>query len=242
MRGSFVLNHVCSQIMKIAVTLLTLFSFSGIRCQVKQNNPFFFEGSETEVKVRGIHLTKMGTYYYDKDWNAGNIYFNNGEVIRGYYMKYDLVRSYLEVIINRDIVGFSKDQVKSFEWFSAKTLKSVKFINRKELKFEADIPYFMEIISDGEVMLLKSKNVVAVSKGSAPTLVNDTTDDTQVFEENYLVRNGVIENVVNGRRKNLEFFSSKQLEIFVKKESLNFNNSTDLKTIVDFYNSLLIDN
>ncbi|MEQ9232124.1 MAG: hypothetical protein RIF46_15680 [Cyclobacteriaceae bacterium] len=224
--------------MKIAVTLLILFSFSGIRSQVKQDNPFFFKESDTEVKVGGIQLTTLGTYYYDNNWNAGNIYFNNGEVIRGYYMKYDLVRSYLEVIIDRDIVGFSKDQVKSFEWFSAKTLKSVKFINRKELGFETDIPHFLEIISDGDVMLLKSKNVVAVSKGSAPTLVNDTTDDTQVFEENYLVIDGIVESVVNGRRKNLKLFNSKPLEEFVRNQSLNFNNSEDLKTIIDYYNSI----
>ena len=220
--------------------LLSLYLAKEVGAQVPQTNPFFLiDHKQSVARVNAMQIKSIGRYHYDARWNAGNIYLQNGDTLRMYYMRYDIVRNHLEVIIDKQMKSIHGSLIASFEWFDAEKLKEIQFVNSKAFHFDHDeVHGFLELLVDGEMRLLKHKKTVALGKATSPTLVNDTGSSIRTFESYYLCNGRSTHKISNGRKKNLEFFSSAELEKHVAKSKLKFGNENDLKKIVAFYNKL----
>ncbi|WP_425390671.1 hypothetical protein [Ekhidna sp.] len=220
----------------ILIIPLCLLSYS--HAQIPTFNPFFFGQKKQQTNVTPINLTSIGKYYADRSWNAGNIYLNNGDSLIAYYMRYDLIRNHLEIIIDTKIMAINGSFIDHFEWFSINRLQPEKFVNKQNYGMPelSEVPGFPELMVDGDVKLLKCKKVFAPRQATSPTLVNDTDEEIQILELYYYIKNGEIFEVVGSKNKNLNFLDHVGLEDFVKKENLKFNNENDLVKITTFIN------
>ncbi|MEP0984103.1 hypothetical protein [Ekhidna sp.] len=226
----------------ISRPLLLVFLFLGYntcQSQIPTYNPFFFGDKHVETKVPTVDLTAIGRYHFDQSWNAGNIHLKNGDSLIAYYMRYDLIRNQLEVILGNNIKAINGSFIESFEWFSVDRLRPEVFISKQSIQFEnsGDVTGFLQLLEEGVVRLLKCKRMIAPKAATSPTLVNDTDSDIQAIEEFFLVLDGKAIEISGGKKKNLEIFNSKPLTKFVKQSNLRFNNESDLKKIVEYYNS-----
>ncbi len=208
--------------------------------QVPQTNPFFLIDHEQSLaRVKAIQLRSIGRYHYDTKWNAGNIYLQNGDTLRMYYMRYDIVRNHLEVIIDKQMKSVHGSLIARFDWFDAEKLKEIRFVNSRIFHFDHnEVRGFLELLVDGKMKLLKYKKTVALGKATSPTLVNDTGSNIRTFGHYYLYNGQSTHKISNGRKKNLAFFSSVELEKHVTNSKFKFGNENDLKKIVAFYNKL----
>lgn len=224
---------------KRLLTIITiLLSISKVYSQVPTLNPFFFGKNSQETNVTPTNLTSIGKYYADLNWNAGNVYLQNGDSLIAYYMRYDLVRNHLEVIVDTKIKAINGSFIDHFEWFSISRLRPEKYINKQmtSLRKVNDISGFPELLEDGLVKLYKCKLVFAPRQATSPTLVNDTDNDIQVLEKYYLEKSDELFEVVNSKGKNLDFLNISSLDDFVKDQNLKFNSENDLRKIIQFAN------
>lgn len=229
--------------MRFLVLLLALLITGLTNAQVPSINKFFVPDSLSETThIRLPRLQGFGKYHWENDWYVGNIYLKNSEKLKGYYLRYDILRNQIEIIVDDQYNYITHHQIDSLEWYNVKKLKQSRLINcaNYEIK-EADFNGFMEVLVDGEVMLLKRKFVYSLRESTSPTLVNDTDNETRVFETYYIMQNDTMEELAGGRRKNIKVLDQykKQIEKFIKDNSLGFNAENDLINIVNYYNYLL---
>ncbi|MEQ6167372.1 hypothetical protein AAOE16_09265 [Ekhidna sp. MALMAid0563] len=206
--------------------------------QIPTLNPFFFGQKPQKTNVTLTNLTSIGQYYADLQWNAGNIHLKNGDSLIAYYMRYDLVRNHLEVIIDTKIMAINGSFIDRFEWFSIERLRPEKFMNKNQYSLESltDIAGFPELLVDGDVKLFKCKIVFAPRQATSPTLVNDTDSEIQVLEEYYYEKEGEIFEVTGNKRKNLDFLERSSLNKHLKENDLRFNAENDLIKIIQYVN------
>ncbi|WP_462251383.1 hypothetical protein [Ekhidna sp.] len=223
----------------LTLAILTFIQFPNLYAQIPTLNPFFFGDSSKESKVTPSNLTSIGKYYSDTNWNAGNLFLNNGDSLVAYYMRYDLVRNHVEIIIDTKIKAINGSFIDSLEWFSIGRLRPEKYLNKKitSLRNEADISGFTEILCDGKIKLYKCKMVFAPRQATSPTLVNDTDSEVQVLEKYYYEKSGELFEIANSKKRNLNFLDTKGLDGFIKQENLKFSNERDLIEIAEFVNS-----
>ncbi|MCA6073461.1 hypothetical protein [Fulvivirga sedimenti] len=216
----------------------------AVNGQISTYNPFFFSNDSNVTKTTPYELLALGKMHYDPTWNAGNIYLTNGDSLIAYYLRYDIIKNSLEVIINRKFYTIHNSQISSFEWFSGNRLSIEKFIRRDVFEFENAENYigFAEVLEDGEVRLLKIKEIIYREHASS-TLVPENAEgsDILILEKYFLVKDNHIHELATGKKRNLEFLNSEELETHVKEARLSFSVEGDLKSIVRYYNSHCID-
>ncbi len=233
--------------MRIAQVILILVAFFSCSetalSQILKYNPYFVRDGSDTIDVAITRLNQLGEYYYDESWNAGNIYLVNGDSLMGYYIRYNIVNNSLELIVDNAFQSINKSNIAGFDWFSANRLNVERFINRNELDFGTDkmLTYFPELLIDGEVTLLKVKELISHQSADSPLLVNNEMDRIVVMDKLFYFRNGELTEVSGGKNRNLRFFNSEELEDYVRENNFNFSNEGDVKRTVDFYNKTVAD-
>ncbi len=220
----------------IIFILISLLLQSSLYSQVPTLNPFFFGESALKTNVTPMNLTSIGKYYADPNWNAGNLFLKNGDSLVAYYMRYDLVRNHVEIILDTKIKAIHGSFIDSLEWFSIERLRPEKYVNKEltGLLNAEDVSGFAEVLSNGKIKLYKCKHVFAPRQATSPSLVNETEDKVQVLEKYYYEKDERTFEIVNSRKRNLDFLSVKGLERFIKKGNLKFSNERDLIQIVEY--------
>ena len=210
----------------------------GAKTQVPTFNPFFFGNKTQKTNVTPVNLTSIGQYYADAQWNAGNIHLKNGDSLIAYYMRYDLIRNHLEVIIDTKILAINGSFIDHFEWFSIERLRPEKFVDKNQYGLEelTEISGFPELLVDGDVKLFKCKIVFAPRQATSPTLVNDTGKKVQILEKYYYEKDGELFEVTGSKRKNYDFLDHHLVRSHVKEQDLRFNNESDLISIIEYVN------
>lgn len=218
---------------------ILVFLHSNLYSQTPTLNPFFFGQNNQKTKVTPSNLTSIGQYYADLNWNAGNLFLKNGDSLIAYYMRYDLVRNHVEIIVDTKIKAINGSFIDSLEWFSSSRLRQEKYINKRitPLGKVEGISGFAELLYNGRIKLYKCKHVFAPRQATSPTLVNDTDSEIQILEKYYYEKNGNLFEIVNSKKKNLDFSDIKGLEKYVKKDNLKFSNERDLIQIAEYANS-----
>lgn len=223
----------------VFISFLFIIITVSLEAQVPKYNPLFFKETPDSVRIAVYRLSELGAHHYDETWNAGNIYLTNGDSLLGYYIRYDIVRNSLEIILDKAFQSLNKSQIARFEWFSADRLKVEHFTSREILGFESEkmLTYFPEILEQGTVMLLKMKELISRRSANSPLLINNDTENVVVKDQLYYYRNGEITEVSGSRNRNFDFFACPRIESFVRDNNLNFSNEGDVKRAVRFYNT-----
>ncbi len=215
-----------------------------LQAQIPETNDFFSPGDTTNITYRLTlpKATSLGKHYLDNKWNAGNVYLKTGEKLLGYYLRYDLVKNRLEIIVGKEIRIINKDRVESFEWFNVETLKPARFINGDTYQFDKMVAKsFFEVLASGKATLLKQVSIKALRNTTSPTLVNDTsTGNTEKFEEYFLGEGDMYFELSGSRKKKSALFNSGEEAIldYVRNNNLNLNVEKDMITMVEYYNEL----
>ena len=228
----FLFKHFC-------LILFIIFTIPSA-AQVHKYNPYFVKDSSEIVNVQVFRLTELGQHYYDKTWNAGNIYLQNGDSLFGYYIRYDIVRNSMEIIQDNAFKSINNDQIRAFDWFSVDRLKVEKFVNRKDYGFPDTgfSTFFPEVLEEGEVTLLKVKEIIARQHTASPSLINNEATGVVILDRLFYYRDGRLEEVPGNKKKNLDYFDSEGTETFVRENNFNFNEEADIRRVVRFFNQL----
>lgn len=217
------------------------FKITELNAQVATFNSFFFGTNEATSKVSPINLISIGQYHLDDKWNAGNIYLKNGDSLIAYYMRYDLIKNHIELIIDTKIKAINGSFIKSFEWFSVDRLRPEFYLNKDSFRFEdsSEITGFIQVLEQGYCKLLKVTRVFTPIESASPTLVNNTDESIQMLSEFFIVISDHAHKVYGNKKKNLALLDSDKLSAYVSQSNLKFNNEKDLIKIVRHYNSLV---
>lgn len=231
--------------MKFNLTCLLALVSLSLFGQVKEINPFFADSEKNQQEDLRISLpkaTSMGKHYYTEEWQAGNVKLKNGNLLRGYFIRYELVRNQVEIIIGREIRVISGDRIEFFEWYNTQVFQSVKFLNKSTYQFHKEVtPGFFEILVEGDAILLKRTLVTSLRGSTSPTLVANTkASSIEKFELFYLVIDGVAEELHGNKKKKLDLFGSKSdvITSYVRENKLRLSDEDQLIKVAQYYNTL----
>ncbi|MTI20301.1 hypothetical protein E1176_04640, partial [Fulvivirga sp. RKSG066] len=160
--------------MRHLIIIIICCSYQQLYAQVPAVNPFLIPDSLSEAShIRLPRLQGFSKYYWNQNWHIGNIYFDNGQCLKGYYIRYDILKNQLEIIVDNQYKYLIHNNIERFEWYNPQRLLACKFVNTSYYDFKKEpLTGFLEVIADGHMQLLKRRFVYALKKGTSPTLVN----------------------------------------------------------------------
>jgi hypothetical protein len=173
-----------------------------------------------------------GTSSFNKEWEKGVITFKDGKEYIVENLKYDIYYNRL-LFLNNEIEYYVPEtfNIKSF------SISNSEFINMK-----VDNDNFFEVILSGAKMDLLKKYSCTVKEGNSDNGIVRATNASFDIRSYYYIKtkNGSIIKLSTKKNFVLNLFAGKKEEVarFTKKNRLKFNKENDLKTLIDYYNSL----
>jgi hypothetical protein len=208
---------------------------------------FDYNGIDEGDILYGIPLPEakvLGDTYLDTRWRNSNVMlYEQGELIEGFPMRYDIHLDELEFKGKKGIKVLEGNKVKSFVWTDSITRTPIYFINGKAFRNEHDVPFtgFFQVLAEGSVPLLK-KTYIDIKKADYNVALNVGSPDDKILKKNkfyVLKENRVIELPASRRKFLIILNGNSRLEEFIKQNDLSTSNEQDLKLILDHYNSAL---
>lgn len=124
------------------------------------------------VSVRLCSLT--GNSYYSSTWNLASVWLNDGQILSGYYLKYDVLTDELNIRASSDLVKIIPfNRVDHFIWKDSINGEIHKFINSLKL-LNSNLTGFTEELCGENVKLLK--NVRIIKRAPSYNLALDVGD------------------------------------------------------------------
>ncbi|MCX2742051.1 hypothetical protein [Pontibacter anaerobius] len=199
--------------------------------------------STTDMEARPVHeyntISMAGSPYLHPDFAEGTIVLNNGTTYQGINMMYDQVQ---DVIIFKAKNGQVKELIEPVKEFSinyihnnANTSKTF----RNGYSGEDVLPEaFLEVLADGKTALLKktSKKIFDRKSYNSATIEREV----QESEDYYIATGSKLVKVKKSKSSLLAAMPGKpdDLQSFIKTNSLNLRNDSDIAKLVAYYNSL----
>jgi len=210
--------------------------------QIPKYNPYFFRDSDERAEVAPYRLQQLGTMYFDDTWNAGSIVLQNGDSLIGYFIRFDIIRNSLEIIINRQFHTINKSQIEEFDWFSGERLDAERYVRRDKYNLPPDnyAVDFVELLVEGPLSLIKTTAVVPRQESTSPSLVPDNAkgSDMLIIEKIFFVRGDELFEVTDRKNPNLDFIDHKEVNKYVRDNRMNFSIEGDVKSVVRYFNSV----
>lgn len=225
--------------LKFLFALIVVLTSKVAISQTPTFNPFFYT-EDLKTEVTPVQILELGKFLYDEEWKASKIYFNNGDSLIGYYVRYDLIKNHLEIIIDDQLKAINGGYIDRFEWFNVSRLKSELFANKKHFQFqdEKDIMDFVHILNNGESKLLKNIQLIANSTSTSPTLVQESEQSIRMLQNFYIVKEGKAFKITSRKKKNLEIINNQDVQEMIDDKHLNFTTESDLLKIIKHLNQL----
>ncbi len=200
-------------------------------------------GMYTEIKPK-LENPNARAYYMEQQWQLGNIEYEGEKIISNQPLKYDIVRQWMEIKMDDEIMVLPARTIDSFEWFNNTTSTATKFIKTRGFEMDGDIPPvgFFEVLFDGEVQLLSHKSVQIFHANSSVSVSGSHRSHNIVYLEHYyLAKGNKLYKLHKKRKHNLYLFGDKQDQVvrFARKKGLLFSRRADLQQIFLYYNSLI---
>jgi len=184
--------------------------------------------------------TSMGTFYLSRDWYIGAVLAKNGTRYENFYLRYDILRNQIEMIVGKKIKILKGDRVKSFEWFNSSRLTRDTFINSEIYHHQGNlISGFLHIIEDGEIQILLLSQITFFNGNLAPSVAK-LRNEIMVLEDLFLSKDLELFKI---RKKNQGIFEPHLGEVrtYMKENKLKMRERGDLKQIIRYYNRLSTD-
>lgn len=192
-----------------------------------------------------------GDYYWDKDWQAANVYFYTQKYAApgGKIVSLDSVNNVeLRIDIWNDLLEFN--DAGGIKTIPAKYVSNVitkakdnsitQFINPREFG-QTEIKGFFELLSTGKRgSLLSGREIIKQAPNYVPALGTGNQNAQLVKKDHiYFFTDGTLVEV-KSKKDLIEAMGDMQekVENFAKKEKLKGKSQDDMKAMVDYYNAL----
>ena len=194
----------------------------------------------TTLKTKPSHLEARN--YLRLEWQTGNVYLFNEQVLLNQEIRYDLDNNLIEIKgqnVTKIMEGF---KIRRFEWIGDNHEKSL-FANCAGYQYPTWTEGFYRILTEGKVSLLERTAIVekvdhVTGAQEVEMFVKDDKPDE--LEEILYVAEGNLVHDLGRKKEILNYFGDKapQVEAYRKEHRLNFRGKKDLIQIVEYYNSL----
>jgi hypothetical protein len=205
----------------LIITLLPVALIAQIEASYANPNPI------TENRYIGI----KGSAYLFEHWLPGKIYEFEGEVFQHTKINYNTKTGKIEIQNeNGSITVINEVLYHQVEIMMDKD-QTLTFANRLT---KGDINYY-QVIYKGDQLAFLEKTVAEVESENVSEY--SAYNYSGAFDQKtkyYILQDGQIQEVFRNKKNLLEFFDSKELEQFVKKEKLKFKKDEDLVKAFEF--------
>ncbi|MEQ8880391.1 MAG: hypothetical protein RLQ12_12195 [Cyclobacteriaceae bacterium] len=191
-----------------------------------------------------IQTENLDAVYFDKNWHKGNVEMKDGNTRSGVYLRYDLIRSEVNIIENESIIAYPTRLIKRFGWYDYFIADSVKFISLFDQKSRYAVEEIYEVVVPGSPHILLKKTELEVQEPNyLPALDLGSPERKFVRHKNFFLYDG--KRIVALDRKlanNLIAFNPyfREVFLFAKEHKLKCRKEEDLKTIVKHLNNLVL--
>lgn len=187
-------------------------------------------GAPVEAEVSNDH-------HLDKKWNtAAILLYESEKLIEGYPVKYDVIGDALEIKARNGIKQLETRKIKSMVWLDSVTNQPCYFINGKEYtKNGVAFSGFIEVLSDGQMPLLKKTNIWAKKS------TYETEEEYEMIykTEQLYYSKGKEAYRVGGKKNLLLAFGDAggEVDTYIRINKLDVSKQKDLQKVFDYYNS-----
>jgi len=208
--------------------------------------PLYIQNSVSTQKVTEIPLQKgetQGSVYLETGWQQGSLELNEGKVILGYPLKYNLKSGQLEIKATWDsirIVHYSK--VIRFTWEGVKGPEY--FVNAKQFvddNYDVNVNGFFKVLADGEAKLFQNSYLELIPSTYNTALDAGANHDTYTTKNKlYIYKDGKLSELKRNKKAVLSALSDREEEIkaYVKQNKLKYRKIEDVASMVNYYNNL----
>lgn len=183
--------------------------------------------------VENRYAGVKGSAHLFDEWLPGKIYEFEGKVLEHNKINFNAHNGKMEVKDeNGAITIINEILYHRVEIMDGNQIHT--FANRLKPK---DINYY-KIIYQGDQLAFLEKSTAKINKGTSSEY--NAYKEVGVFDMDtmhFILKDDQIEEVYRNKKKILEFFDSKELEQFVKKEKLKLNKDEDLIKAFEFLES-----
>ncbi len=184
-----------------------------------------------------------GAVYFDDKWHKGKIVMKDGSSMSGIYIRYDLLRSVVEVREDDFIKAHPTRFIKGFSWYNFYIADSLHFITLEdhELRRENfDVIY--ETVLSGEPMSLLATTKISIQEPNyLPALDLGNPERKVINQKKYFMYDGsTLISIEKQLDRNLKAFHpfEKEVYFFAKEYKLKCKREADLKAMVIYFNRL----
>ncbi len=203
------------------------------------------------ASIVGAEGGVIGTQLLDTVWREASIKLykkigtpgRESDSIAGVPVRYDIFNNDFDVMVNskRDIRGLDGESVKHFTLYYGLEKTKKTFLNVAEFKAEEPLTGFMELLVAGKTALLEQIRL-SVTKPTFNMALNSGSKDSKINKtpHYYYLRNNEVRKLATSKKKIIEAFADKEVEIkkWLDSNNINLKSSTDLARLFIHYNSL----
>jgi hypothetical protein len=229
--------------MKKYVIIFILSAFSA-SCLLSQWSPFDVPILATDADIIINFKTKpaedVNSYYIDEEWHKGKFLLTSGHVFENYPVKYDLKNNILEIKLSDEIKIMDVYRIKEFSW-TDNAGRDQRFINLNIKAKNTKLYGVGQVLLEGNAKLIKIYKYIPKPENDVKYGAYSVIDHNYIHEDLYLMEGEKILLVNGNRKKFIKFFNnySSNIMSFVKSNKLKINRLSDLKQIIEYYNSLI---
>ena len=187
----------------------------------------------------------VGDVYLTQDYRITTFWlYDENKVAQGYASRLDLQRNEFDINLGKGngIKALSGTRVRTLVMADSLTRTPQYFVNGQEYRNNENVPYvgFFQILSEGEVTLLKMTRVSFKPADHNPTHYTGSKDNRFIKRSDlyYTAGNTAIE--LPNRKGILKLMQSHKQEVekFMKVNEINLTVERHLVALFDYYNSL----
>jgi len=220
--------------------LVFIFLLSIVTVQITFGQTYLAEVNGRPIKT-GQYEHISGSPYLYEDWTKGAIKLTNGTIYNDMALKYDQVE---DILLFKGKDGTALEVIEPITEFTLQLPGSGIAENKvfqsgfKAEKINDSKDSFYEVLADGKVKLLKrTAKVIREEKAYGSATINKNI----MQNVNYYISKG--ETLIKIKKDKKSVLTSLQnknseLESYLKANSLNLKEDTDLAKLIAYYNSL----
>jgi hypothetical protein len=183
----------------------------------------------------------IGDNYLSPNWCNSKIQlYENGKIIAGFPVKYDLKSEVIEIKSKDGIKVLATSKVKTFVILDSIFGGERYFVNARELRLVGTpLTGFLEVIVDGNTPLLKKTYLFAKEPTYNPALDIGSHDTKILKKEKFYFSKGKELNKIQGKKSLSTAFGEHNAEMneYIKTNKLSTDEQIGLQRIFEFYNS-----
>lgn len=180
----------------------------------------------------------LGSQFLDDFFSKGKLILKSDTMVEGVEMRYNIYAKHIQIKLPKDtLILIHPEKVRTLT-FNGRTFIYDDFVNGESTGKD-----YFEILSDGNCRLLLYREIKLLKKNPPLTPMSPGTDFDRLdlLESFYLQRKGAPATFVKSNRKSILAFLSDHrvdLERFLEKEKIRFDQQADLVKLIGYYNSL----